>query len=132
MRERPADGEDFLATLDLDLRLSAKVARDRFDGLDVDDGRAVDLPKLVGVEAFEQFLDRRLDQRLQFRCRHAGVFFVRLEKQYLFNRDEAQVAADGRLDPGEPPGVPGYELLRDPIEQRLEVLGRGGGRHWQG
>src|SRR5258707_15253060 len=60
MRERPADGEIFLATLDLDGSLAAEVARHRVDRGGVDHGGAMDLPEFLGIEAVDQLLDRRL------------------------------------------------------------------------
>src|SRR5712692_12014941 len=81
------DDEALVLALDLHVRLAAEVARHARDGSHVDEGRAMDLPEDVGIEAVEELADRRLDERLGVRGDDARVFFIRLKEQHVGDRD---------------------------------------------
>src|SRR5258706_9089696 len=99
MRVDARHGERIVLALHLHVRLPAEVARDGRDRVHVHERRAMDLPEDFRVEAVEQFADRRLDERLGIRRHHARVFLVRLEKQHLGDREQAQGLSHRRLDP---------------------------------
>jgi hypothetical protein len=76
-----------------DRGVTAKVAGDAGDGVDVDDGAAMDLPEDISVEFIEQLAQWFANQRFIGRGDDAGVFLVRVEKQYVFHVDELQCGA---------------------------------------
>src|SRR4029453_3449342 len=94
-----ADFELFVVPLDKNQLTTAKVARHTGDRLGIDDRAAVNLPKLLGIELVNQFLDWLSDQRLKGFGLHSRVFLVRREKENFRGGYQSQLLSDARLYP---------------------------------
>mmetsp|Transcript_53828 Transcript_53828/g.149367 ORF Transcript_53828/g.149367 Transcript_53828/m.149367 type:complete len:254 (+) Transcript_53828:886-1647(+) len=90
--------------------------------VEVDDGRAVDLPEPLGVELADQLDDGRADQMLLRRGLHHGVFVVGVEEQHLVDRDLVHQLALSRADVAQPRRAGAGRHAR---QQPLERLGQG-------
>src|SRR6185369_7198281 len=66
------DDERLVLALDLHVRLAAEVARDAGDRVHVDEGRAVDLPEHLRIQAVHELADRRLDKGFRIDRHDAG------------------------------------------------------------
>jgi hypothetical protein len=91
----------------------------------VDDGAAVDLPELLGIELGDEILQRRPDQRLGLGQHHARVLGVGLEVDDVVDSDELDLLADGGLDPAQARrrGLP-LQTRAQVVEQMGEIGGR--------
>src|SRR5437764_4424078 len=99
MTEGAAHFELVVASFEVDNLIAAQVAADLRDRVDANDGGAMDLPELLRVELFDQFLDWLANQRLEGFGLHARVFVLGTEEQDVAGRDHADRGAHARLHP---------------------------------
>src|SRR6267142_5124524 len=110
MSEGLADRQGLRALFELNGETACHIAHYPGNGVDVDDGGAMDLPEELWVELIEQFLYRFPDECLALASHGPRVFRIRLEVADFIDRDHAHLAATGRIDPAQVTAALGCSL----------------------
>src|SRR5437667_1705647 len=95
------DGEQLVPALQAHLGVAAQVAHHAGDGVDVDDGRAMDLPEGGGIELVAKLLDGLADPRFLRSGDHPRVLAVGREITHVVHGDDAHRRAVRRVDPAQ-------------------------------
>src|SRR2546422_8328523 len=95
------DDEQLVPALQAHLGAAAQVAHHAGDGMNVDDGRTVNLPEGGRIELLAKLLDGLADQRFLRGGDHAGVLAVGLEITHVVPGDDAHRRAVRRVDPAQ-------------------------------
>ena len=120
--EGTAHGQDVRVVSEMYQTSAEDVAFDALDRAKVDDGSAVDLGKVSGIEGFEKVFEGGTDEVAFVSSDDLGVFFGRLEIEDGLGGDEAGGVGQAGGEPGEVFALCGCKGG----DEFLQVDGRGG------
>src|SRR6267143_2993905 len=112
------DDEQLVPALEAHLGAAAQVAHHAGDGVNVDDGRAMDLPEGGRIQLVAKLFDGLADQRFLRGGDHPRVLAVGLEITHVVHGDDAHRRTVRRVDPAQKAAPRRAELAQQPFDRR--------------
>src|SRR5712672_3328583 len=112
------DDEQLVPALQAHLGAASQVAHHAGDGVNVDDGRTMNLPEGGRVELVAKLFDGLADQRFLRGGDHPRVLAVGLEITHVVHGDDAHRRTVRRVDPAQKAAPRRAELAQQPFDRR--------------
>src|SRR5712671_1215782 len=113
-----ADDQQLVSALQAHLGAASQVAHHAGDGVNVDDGRTMNLPEGGRIQLVAKLLDGLADQRFLRGGDHPRVLAVGLEITHVIHGDDAHRRAVRRVDPAQEAALRGAELAQQSFDRR--------------
>src|SRR5882762_6277191 len=113
-----ADGEQLVPALQANLGAASQVAHHAGDGVNVDDGRTVNLPDGGRIQFITKLLDGLADQRFLRGGDHPRVLAVGLDITHVVHGDDAHRRTVRLVDPAQEAALRRAELAQQPFDRR--------------